>query len=134
MFLKFLNKVIWTPGTKYPYKRAIAKLSLKNELYMTLIWLGFRYETILVNVKWQQRDSNNHLVRKRTLSHFAKLDIAPVSTKRLLDIQATMKCRFTLKRVRDMIITYSLINMFSLFAIFLQRSFRWLKKSVYFLL
>ena len=31
-----------------------------------------------------------------------------VSSKRFLDIQATKKCRFTLKRVRGMIITYRL--------------------------
>ena len=31
----------------------------------------------------------------------------PVSSKESLDIQATIKCRFTLKYVRDMIITYS---------------------------
>ena len=34
-------------------------------------------------------------------------DIAPVSSKGFLDIQATIECRFTLKRVRDMIRTYS---------------------------
>ena len=34
-------------------------------------------------------------------------DIAPVSSKEFLDIQATVECRFTLKRVRDMTITYS---------------------------
>ena len=31
----------------------------------------------------------------------------PVSTKEFLDIQATKECGFTLKHVRDMIITYS---------------------------
>ena len=34
-------------------------------------------------------------------------DIAPVSSKEFLDIHATMKCRFTLKRVRNMMRTYS---------------------------
>ena len=34
-------------------------------------------------------------------------DLAPVLSKEFLDIQATMQCGFTLKRVRDMIITYS---------------------------
>ena len=34
------------------------------------------------------------------------VNIAPVSSKEFLDIQATIKCRFTLKSVRDMIITY----------------------------
>ena len=33
-------------------------------------------------------------------------DIAPVSSKEFLDIQAIIESRFTLKRVRDMIITY----------------------------
>ena len=36
-------------------------------------------------------------------------DIAPVSSKEFLDIQATTECRSTLKLVRDMIMTYSLI-------------------------
>ena len=34
-------------------------------------------------------------------------DIAPVPSKEFFDIQATVECRFTLRRVRDMIITYS---------------------------
>ena len=34
-------------------------------------------------------------------------DIAPVSSKQFLDTQATIECRFTLKRVRGMIRTYS---------------------------
>ena len=34
-------------------------------------------------------------------------DLAPASSKEFLDIQATIECRFTLKRVRDMIRTYS---------------------------
>ena len=41
-------------------------------------------------------------------------DIAPVSSKEFLDIQATIECKFTLKRVHNMIITYSLIEMFFL--------------------
>ena len=32
--------------------------------------------------------------------------MAPVSSKEFLDIQATIECRFTLKRVREMIRTY----------------------------
>ena len=34
-------------------------------------------------------------------------DVAPVLSKEFIDIQATIECRFTLKRVRDMIIAYS---------------------------
>ena len=33
-------------------------------------------------------------------------DMAPVSSKGFLDIQATIKCGFTLKRVRGMIRTF----------------------------
>ena len=34
-------------------------------------------------------------------------DFAPASNKEFFDIQATIECGFTLKRVRDMIRTYS---------------------------
>ena len=34
----------------------------------------------------------------------------PVSSKEFLDIQATIECRFTLKHLRDMIITYKQIH------------------------
>ena len=37
-------------------------------------------------------------------------DFAPASSKEFLDIQATIECGFTLKRVRDMIKTYILEN------------------------
>ena len=35
-------------------------------------------------------------------------DFAPASSKEFLDIQATIECGFTLKRVRDMTKTYSI--------------------------
>ena len=50
--------------------------------------------------------THNHLVRKRTLNHLVN-HFAPVSSKEFLDIRATIECRFTLKRVRDMTRTYS---------------------------
>ena len=37
-------------------------------------------------------------------------DIAPVLSNEFLDIQVTLECGFTLKRVRDMIRTYSQIK------------------------
>ena len=40
-------------------------------------------------------------------------DIAHVSNKNFLNIQATIECGFTLKRVRDMIKTYSTNSEFS---------------------
>ena len=42
-------------------------------------------------------------------------DIASVSSKELLDIQATTQCRFTLKRVCVMIRTYSLLVILAIF-------------------
>ena len=44
-----------------------------------------------------------NLVRKRTFNHLAKLVF--------FDIQAIIECGFTLKRVRDMIRTYSQVNL-----------------------
>ena len=40
-------------------------------------------------------------------------DFAPASSKEFLDIQATIECGFTLKRVRDMINTYNLSIIYS---------------------
>ena len=39
-------------------------------------------------------------------------DFAPASSKEFLDIQATIECGFTLKRVRDMIKTYSQVDVY----------------------
>ena len=37
-------------------------------------------------------------------------DFVPASSKEFLDIQATIECGFTLKRVRDMTRTYSSVG------------------------
>ena len=50
--------------------------------------------------------THNHLVCKRTLNYIR----VSVSSKEFLDIQETIECRFTLKRLHDMIRTYSQIN------------------------
>ena len=77
----------------------------------------------LSDCNWTQ--THNHSVRKRTLNHLTKwlsvlsgcgfesscrhlnFSFATASGKELLDIQATIECGFTLKRVRDIAITYS---------------------------
>ena len=80
---------------------------------------------------WNLSDFNwtrthNHLVHKRTLNHLAKLakwlwvrvqlqslkfqNFAPASSKEFLEIQATVECGLTLKRVRDMIRTYNQLH------------------------
>ena len=38
---------------------------------------------------------------------YLTLDIAPVSSKQFLDIQVSLECGFTLKRVRGMVRTHS---------------------------
>ena len=43
-------------------------------------------------------------------SFFVGPKISPVSSKKFLEVQATLECRFTLKRARDMMRTYSQIN------------------------
>ena len=87
---------------------------------------------MLTDFNWTR--TQNHLVRKRTLNHLTKLailailakwlsvhelsgcglessysqlDFAPASSKEILDIQATIKCGFTLKRVSDVTKRYS---------------------------
>ena len=44
-------------------------------------------------------------------------DFMPASSKEFLDIQATIECGFTLKRVRDMTRTYRLLTIFSVLGI-----------------
>ena len=72
--------------------------------------------------------THNDLICKRTLNHLPKLESGCelesrcchlifryhdiVLSKEFLDIQATTECSFTVKRVRDMIITYSRYNVF----------------------
>ena len=67
---------------------------------------------------WQQRGSNPQPLSS-SVNHYLEfhcnhLNFAPVSSKESLDIQATVKCRFTQKRVHDMIITYNHIFVFKL--------------------
>ena len=77
-------------------------------------------------MRWPLKDDCNvirthsHLNYKRTLHRLGSnllgsnpvlvtktSDIAPVSSKEFLDIQATTECRFILKRICDMIGTHS---------------------------
>ena len=51
--------------------------------------------------------TNKMVVGSNPVAVTQTLDIAPDLTKEFLDIQGTIECRFTLKRVREMIRTYS---------------------------
>ena len=61
---------------------------------------------------YNRTQTHNHLVRKRTLNHLVKLDshlnfrYQACFEQESLDIQATIECGFTLKRVHDIIRTY----------------------------
>ena len=52
--------------------------------------------------------TQNHLVLKSSFT--SPSDFAPASSKEFLDIQATIECGLTLKRVCDMTRTYSLLS------------------------
>ena len=51
--------------------------------------------------------TNKVHVSSNTIAVTQNSDIASVSSEEFLDIQASIECRFTLKRVRDMIKTCS---------------------------
>ena len=61
---------------------------------------------------WLQLDSNPQPLSLKTNTQLftQTSDFTPALNKVFLDIQATIKCGFTLKHVRDMIITYSKCN------------------------
>ena len=75
----------------------------------------FGMEKCLISSYWILSDCNrsrthNHLVHKQTLNHVTKLansNITPNSSKEFLDIQASIGCGISLKRVRDLIKAYS---------------------------
>ena len=52
----------------------------------------------------------NIFMRQTLTDEVTATDFAPASNKEFLDIQATIEYGFTLKRVRDIIKTYSTIN------------------------
>ena len=59
-------------------------------------------------VKWLQLNSNPTNTQPFGQTGQTS-DFTPASSKELLDIQATIECGFTLKRVHDMTRTYSLL-------------------------
>ena len=69
-----------------------------------LLWA----KNIVKNKPWRlQQDSN---LQPLSLQTNIQVNTAPVSSKKFLEIQATLECKFTLKRARDMMRTYSQIN------------------------
>ena len=112
------------PSSKITSNIAISNTTVRREQKVKLF--GINLENGL-NINWTR--TQNHLVLKRTLNHFAKLiecsfknyvalgsspvavtspsDSVPTSSKKFLDIQTIIECGFTLKSVRDMTRTYS---------------------------
>ena len=73
--------------------KVVKKCSIKDKLYVVIMsCTRFRV--------------NPHSIFHNLYPH-STLYVAPVSSKEFLDIQAHKECGFTLKRVRDMIRTYS---------------------------
>ena len=71
-------------------------------------WLSYVVSTYLYSVHLRSKWLWVRIPLLFTLTS----DIAPVSSKEFLDIQATIECRFTLKCVLGMIITYSRKRLF----------------------
>ena len=94
-----------TEGIKHAYK---SKDNLKRE-----------HRVVLSDCNWTR--TQNHLAPKRTLNQFDQIAecffksscshlnfrFRTASSKEVLEIQATIECGFTLKRVREMTRTYS---------------------------
>ena len=78
-------------------------------------YLSVSYDYVLA--KWLS-------VRFRTKWLWVPVPLMSVSTKVFFDIQATIGCRFTLKRVRDMIATYSYLVTF-----FVHFDFAWISEQ-----
>ena len=96
----------------------------KNNLTKAFVEVHHSHNSVFTECNWTQ--THNHLVRKRTLNHLAKLanlvfnyELSGCGFESscshlnfrfrtcFLDIQAIIECGFPLKRVRDMIRTYS---------------------------
>ena len=71
-------------------------------MYIVNAALGCKHQEASSDCNWTR--THNHLIRKQTLNYLAKLAFTCLYT---LDIQTTIKCGFTLKRVRDIIRTYN---------------------------
>ena len=63
--------------------------------------------TFLLDLLFDPQDRKHLLVQNGSISDNNLSDIVLVSSKGFLDIQENIECRFTLKCVRGMIITYS---------------------------
>ena len=72
------------------------------------VWCIWLYVLIMSRTRF--RVNPHSIVGSSPVAVTETSDFAPVSSKEFLDIQATIECGFTLKRVRDMIRTYSQIH------------------------
>ena len=68
------------------------------------------FNTLESSIRW---NFNTLVVGSNPVAVTSPSDFAPASSKEFLDIQATIECGFTLKRVRDMIKTYRLLLKFA---------------------
>ena len=93
----------------FTLKRVRDKITQSNGLYRFVLTTQLNHLVSLTKWLSARLRAKWLWVRPRLLS--LKLEIlVPSSSKEFLDIQATIECRFTLKRVRDMIIVYSQLS------------------------
>ena len=85
----------------------------KSHIWILSYYNGTRTHNHLV-CKWTRNNlailvslAKQLSVRLRTKWLWIRVPLTPVSSKELLEIQANIECRFILKHVRDMTITYS---------------------------
>ena len=92
-FFIYLHEMFWL------LKNSQKRMQDPANMWDWELWLNLaKWLSVHLRTKWLW-------VRITLLS--LKLQILRVLTKEFLDIQATIEFKFTLKRVRDMIITYS---------------------------
>ena len=88
------------------YVLIMSRTHFKVNLHSIIAWMS-RNSLLETGAKSQVLVSftNKEVVGLNLVAVTETPDIAPVSSKEFLDIQATIRCRFTLKHARDMIRT-----------------------------
>ena len=119
----FLRKIILKICSKFTGEdlcRSVIPIKLQNNFIEILLWHGCSPITLLhiFRARFYQNISRRLLLTVKCIVHevvagsspvevTSTSNIASIFSKEFHEIQATIECRFTLTRVRDMIRTYS---------------------------
>ena len=130
----------------YQHSKCFVLILDPENWYLVYFWSTHHKKHFFEKLYTSWSDCNwtrtqNHLVLKWTLNHFrvrlspvvvtSPSDFTPASSKEFLDIQATIECGFTLKRVCDRIRTYSYILHYFIFSKIIWFKYNWKKLSFY---